>query len=295
MKVPHLVQYQGSKRNLAPEILKYMPKHFNRLVEPFSGTAAITMACASKKIAEEYIINDLNKPLIDLFKIVIEQPEFSSKRYDEIWDEQHSNSIEHYYQTREKFNLTKDPLMFLYLLARCAKGAVRYNSDGLFNQSPDKRRKGTNPQIMTRNIFDVSVLLKNKSKLYSLDYKTLLEMAMPEDIIYMDPPYQGVCGERDSRYFSGIDHNEFVLELEKLIKRGISFIVSYDGKCGNKAYGKEIPIDMGLEHIHLNAGRSSQATLLGKDSITFESLYITKDLLKNKESAPKWRINNELF
>lgn len=295
MKVPHLVQYQGSKRNLAPEILQYIPTHLNRLVEPFSGTAAITMACASKKIAEEYIINDLNKPLIDLFKIVIEQPEFSSKRYEEIWGEQHFNSIEHYYQTREKFNLTKDPLMFLYLLARCAKGAVRYNSDGLFNQSPDKRRKGTNPQIMTRNIFDISVLLKNKSKLYSLDYKTLLEMAMPGDIIYMDPPYQGVCGERDSRYFSGIEHNEFVLELEKLIKRGISFIVSYDGKCGNKTYGKEIPIDLGLEHIHLNAGRSSQATLLGKDSITFESLYITKDLLINKESAPKWRINNELF
>lgn len=265
-----------------------MPTHFNRLIEPFSGTAAITMACASKKIAKEYIINDLNKPLIDLMKIVVEQPEFSSKRYEEIWNEQHSNSIEHYYQTREKFNLTKDPIMFLYVLARCVKGAVRYNSDGLFNQSPDKRRKGTNPKIMTRNIFDISALLKNKSKFYSLDYKTILEMALPGDIVYMDPPYQGVCGEKDSRYFTGIEHNEFVLELEKLIKRGISFIVSYDGKCGEKAYGVEIPIELDLEHIHLNAGRSSQATLLGKDSITFESLYITKDLLKNIDSTSKW-------
>lgn len=288
MKVPHLVQYQGSKRNLASEILKYMPTHFNRLIEPFSGTAAITMACASKKLAKEYIINDLNKPLIDLLRIVVEQPEFSSKRYEEIWNEQHSNSIEHYYQTREKFNLTKDPIMFLYLLARCVKGAVRYNSDGLFNQSPDKRRNGTNPKLMRKNIFDISGILKEKSKFYSLDYKTILEIALPGDIVYMDPPYQGVCGERDSRYFSGIEHNEFVLELEKLIKRGISFIVSYDGKCGEKAYGEEIPIDLGLEHIHLNAGRSSQATLLGKNSITFESLYITKDLLKNKDSTSNW-------
>lgn len=39
-KVPHIVQYQGSKRILAPQILQYMPNRFNRLIEPFSGMAA---------------------------------------------------------------------------------------------------------------------------------------------------------------------------------------------------------------------------------------------------------------
>jgi DNA adenine methylase len=93
-------------------------------------------------------------------------------------------------------------------------------------------------------------------------------MALPGDIIYMDPPYQGVCGERDSRYFSGIEHEEFIEELERLIGKGISFLASYDGKCGNKVYGNEIPIKAGIRHIELNAGRSSQATLLGKNEIT---------------------------
>ena len=32
--VPHLVQYQGSKRKLANQILRYMPDKFVRLVEP---------------------------------------------------------------------------------------------------------------------------------------------------------------------------------------------------------------------------------------------------------------------
>jgi len=32
--------------------------------------------------------------------------------------------------------------MLLYLLDRCVKGAVRYNKEGWFNQSPDKRRLG---------------------------------------------------------------------------------------------------------------------------------------------------------
>lgn len=35
MKVPHLVQYQGSKRIMAPEIIKYFPITFDRLIEPF--------------------------------------------------------------------------------------------------------------------------------------------------------------------------------------------------------------------------------------------------------------------
>ena len=280
-KIPHLVQYQGSKRNLASEILKYLPNSFGRLIEPFAGSAAITIACASESKADEYIINDLNKPLIELLKLVIEKPEYTAKKYRKIWTGQEKDSIEHYYQIREKFNLMKDPICFLYLLARCVKGSVRYNNEGLFNQSPDKRRKGTSPSQMEKNIYDISSLLKEKKiDFFSLDYKDIFLMALPGDVIYMDPPYQGVCGESDSRYFSGIEHDEFVEELEKLVKRSISFIVSYDGKCGNKEYGKKIPINKSIKHIILSAGRSSQATLLGKNEITYESLYISNDLYK---------------
>jgi DNA adenine methylase len=158
---------------------------------------------------------------------------------------------------------------------------VRYNADGYFNQSPDKRRKGTRPSTMEKNIFDISSLLKGKVEFYSVDYKSIIEMTLPGDIVYMDPPYQGVCGERDSRYYSGINHDEFIEVLKKLIENNISFIVSYDGKCGNKNYGKEIKINDGIKHIHLNAGRSTQATFLGKNDITYESLYVSSNLIKS--------------
>ena len=294
-KAPHLVQYQGSKRNLAAMILEYMPSKYNRLIEPFSGTAAITMACAARNMANEYIINDLNKPLIELLKLVVTNPEYVAARYNEIWNKQFDDSIEHYYQERENFNLTKDPVVFLYLLARCVKGAVRYNSDGFFNQSPDKRRHGTQPNTMQKNIYDVSYILKDKTTFLSLDYKTILDMSMPGDIVYMDPPYQGVCGEKDSRYFSGISHNEFVDELRKLSLRKVSYIVSYDGKLGDKNYGEEIPLNFGLQHVYLDAGRSSQATLLGRDETTLESLYLTSDLYNLHQPQQKRETENGLF
>ena len=73
--VPHIVQYQGSKRILAPQILQYMPRRFSRLVEPFAGMAAITIANAVQGRADEYVVNDLNKPLVEVLRSAIETPD----------------------------------------------------------------------------------------------------------------------------------------------------------------------------------------------------------------------------
>jgi DNA adenine methylase len=97
------VQYQGSKRNLAPKILSFFPNAFGRLIEPFAGSAAITIACASENKTEHFLINDLNKPLVDLLKYVIENPEYVTKKYREIWSDQKYDSIEHYYKKRKKY------------------------------------------------------------------------------------------------------------------------------------------------------------------------------------------------
>jgi hypothetical protein len=40
MTFPQPFQYQGSKRALAPLILRYLPADMTRLVEPFCGSAA---------------------------------------------------------------------------------------------------------------------------------------------------------------------------------------------------------------------------------------------------------------
>jgi DNA adenine methylase len=278
VNLPHFIQYQGSKRNLAKYILQFFPKHINRLVEPFAGTAAISVATSASQITRSFWLNDLNRPLIELLELSIEKPDEIADFYLELWNEQHTNSVAHYFEIRSKFNEANDPKLFLYLLARCVKGSVRYNSEGLFNQSLDKRRKGTRPETMRKNIAGVSSLLKGKCKFTSLDYREVLEQAQEGDFIYMDPPYQGVCGNRDSRYLSGIDFDDFVLALERLNRKGSAFAISYDGKLGDKAFGKVLPKSLNLERIEIEVGRSSQSTLLGKEETTIESLYLSPGL-----------------
>lgn len=279
MKIPHLVQYQGSKRSLAAQIIRFFPNSFNRLIEPFSGIATISVACAFHNYTQKFLINDLNPALSNLLKLVINEPESVHTKYEKIWNGHHT-STEHYNKMRDAFNKSGDPVVFLYLLARCVKGSVRYNGAGEFNQSPDKRRLGTSPNKMKVNIFSISSLLKNKCTFMSVDYKKILSLAKPGDLVYMDPPYQGVCGNKDSRYYAGINFDEFVKELDVLNKKKINYVISYDGKCGNKSYGEKLPKFLELEHVLLNAGRSSQATLLGRDHETLESLYISPQLFK---------------
>lgn len=284
--LPHPIQYQGSKRNLAPVILRYFPNGINRLIEPFAGSAAISIAAAAQGLAKRFWINDLNQPLTELLKRVSEQPEALAAFYEQLWNQQHPDSINHYYQVRDEFNRTRDPRLFLYLLARCVKGSVRYNSDGLLNQSPDKRRQGTRPETMRKNIMGVASLLQGKADFTSLDYRNVLKMAEPGDLVYMDPPYQGVCGNRDARYYSGISHDGFVDALQELTAKEILFIVSYDGRRGDKAFGELLPDSLGLTRIEIEAGRSSQSTLLGLSEVTFESLYLSRALTERLDFKP---------
>lgn len=286
MIVPQPFQYQGSKRALAPRILHYLPVKFRRLVDPFAGSAAMTLACAARMRAERYWINDLNKPLAELLNLMINRPEELADAYAELWKGEAEDALEHFYTVREKFNRTQEPSLFLYLLARCIKGAVRYNSEGMFNQSPDKRRLGTRPETMRQNIIAVSMLLRRKAIVTSHDFRDVLAAAEADDVIYMDPPYQGTSGERDSRYLAGLSFHDFVVALDGLNERRLRYAISYDGRTGEKSYGESLPAYLQLTHVELEAGRSTQSTLLGREEQTIESLYISPALALEMGSVP---------
>lgn len=278
MKIPHPIPYQGSKRNLAAEILRFFPEKIDRLIEPFAGSAAITIASAYYFKADKFIVNDINEPLINLWDKIVNEPQTIIRDYHHLWNSQLGHEEEYYYQVRDNFNQTKDPKYLLFLLAKCVKAAVRYNAEGNFNQSPDKRRKGRLPENMRFDILNVSNLLKGKVSFYSCDYEKILDMATETDLVYMDPPYQGTAKNGGFRYMEDLNHENFVISLFKLNKRNIPFILSYDGRTDNKTYGEELPKKLKLRKIEIDAGRSSIATLHSRNERTYEAVYISDNL-----------------
>ena len=287
MGVPHPIPYQGSKRGLADKIIAYLPKDTRQLIEPFAGSAAISLAAARGHKAKRWVINDANAPLIALWERIIEQPQEIAAQYRQLWEEQRGREQEYYYLVREKFNQTQEPHYLLYLLARCVKASVRYNAQGEFNQSPDNRRCGTQPSTMQQNIEGASYLLRGRTRLMQGDYRATFAEAEAEDVIYMDPPYQGVCGKRNPRYSNHLVFEEFVDALHSLNQHGLSYIVSYDGRTGDTSYGIPLPASLKLKHLEVKAGRSSQATLLGRTDQTYESLYLSEALAARLKPRPE--------
>jgi DNA adenine methylase len=129
-------------------------------------------------------------------------------------------------------------------------------------------------------------LLRGKAVVSCRDYKEVLAHATPTDVVYMDPPYQGVCNTRDHRYSDAVPFDQFVRALDALSQRGVPYIVSYDGRTGQKVHGRWLPETLRLTRLEIRVGRSTQATLLGRDDETFESLYLSADLLAKLGGLP---------
>ncbi|MBI5763744.1 MAG: DNA adenine methylase [Planctomycetes bacterium] len=292
MKIPHPIPYQGSKRWLAATICELIPPNTNRLFEPFAGSAAVTLAAAARGSAERFVLNDVHAPLMELWRAISERPAELADQYERLWNDQRGREQLFFNEVRAEFNKSHDPAYFLYLLARCVKAAIRYNTKGEFNNSPDNRRLGANPATMRRNILEAARLLRDKTQIRCGDYLESLKDAREEDVIFMDPPYQGVSKERDARYVRGLAFDDFCEGLKQLAHRKLSFIISYDGRTGDREHGKLLPASLGLERIEVLAGRSTQETLLGRRSETYESIYLSSSLLARLDSTPRTAFEN---
>ncbi len=103
--------------------------------------------------------------------------------------------------------------------------------------------------------------------------------------MYMDPPWQGTTYGTDKRYHAGVHRERIVDTLHDLDERGVPYVLSYDGRCGERTYGEPLPDTIDALRIELHAGRSSQSTLAGRSERTVESLYVSRSIAATPTAA----------
>lgn len=280
MTVPHPIPYQGSKRKLASAIDRYLPESVDTFYEPFAGSAAMTIYAAFHRRASRYVISDSLEPMVKLLQAIVEDPESTAAKYGELWRGQASDDAQYFYRVRDRFNEHGNHVDLLYLICRCVKNAVRFNSAGGFSQSVDKRRLGMRPDKMRKAMLGVHFLLRGRTMFRVGDWLETTKDAGVDDFVYMDPPYLGTSVGPDRRYHRQMTQKQLVDGLMDMRTRGLSFALSYDGTTGGRSYGPPLPESIGLVQIMLNAGISSQSTLAGRREETVESLYLTPGLAK---------------
>ncbi len=110
--VPQPFPYQGSKRQLAKKIVACIPAGTKRLVEPFAGSAAVTLATAHLGRATRFLLNDAHEPLIELWKKIVQEPGELAQRYRSLWLAQVGQERKYYDWVRDQFNQVNSPSNF---------------------------------------------------------------------------------------------------------------------------------------------------------------------------------------
>lgn len=258
-----IVKWVGGKRQLMFELLKNMPKSYNRYFEPFIGGGALFFELQP----EQAYISDMNEELINLYSVVRDNV------YGLIDDlSKHEVSKEYFLEIRNidrtekyaEFSDVERASRFIYLNRTCFNGMYRVNSQGQFNV-PFGHYK--NPRIIDENnLLNCSELLK-KTEIKCADFSEILTNVKKGDFVYFDPPYVPL---NETSSFTSYTKDGFDIDMQfklrdvcdELDSMGIKFMLSNsDTKLVNELYANyEIKKVFASRQINANADGRGKIT-----------------------------------
>ena len=197
------VKSQGIKTKLVPWIKSIIPDDFDgRWFEPFMGTGVVAFNLSPPKA----VLCDTNPHLINLYRSI--QNDIIRPSTAKLFLEREGALLlekgeSYYYEVRNRFNDTHNPLDFLFLNRSCFNGMIRFNRRGEFNvpfcRKPQRFAQAYITKIVNQ-LTNVYFLLQSKDfEFICQDFHATIAMATSSDIIYCDPPYIG----RYADYFNG--------------------------------------------------------------------------------------------
>lgn len=279
-----IIKWSGSKRSQADEIIKYFPDKIDTYYEPFCGGASMMRRLLDSDIDVKHIVcSDLNKDLIETWKLIEGQPDRLLEKYTQFWTELNSKETidekrKYFERKRFEYNMTHDPYIFFFIMRTCTNGMPRYNKKGEFNNSYHLSRGGITPDNLRPIIEEWFKKLHSKDiEFVNCSYEKIFERCTENDFLYLDPPYMGV--KKNQMYFGEIDFESFFNNLEQLNNKGIRYVLSFDGKSGEKDNTYNVPKNCYINHIYIKSGNSSFKRVIGnnKHAIVYESLYYNYD------------------
>ncbi|MCI8362963.1 Dam family site-specific DNA-(adenine-N6)-methyltransferase [Lachnospiraceae bacterium WCA-9-b2] len=261
-----VIKWSGSKRSQADMIKTFLPENYGTYFEPFLGGGSILYAITPLNA----VCGDICTPLIDLWNEIKNHPDELAEAYKVRWSRLQEEGYPVYYEIRDVFNREHKPEDLLFLSRTCVNGLIRFNANGEFNNSLHHTRPGIAPNSLEKIIKDWSKHIQN-TKFVAQQYFETTSEAKEGDLIYLDPPYFHTKG----RYYGSIDYKTFLTYLESLNRKGIKYMLSFDGIRGEDNYTVDLPKDLYKRHEFIPSGNSSFKKVMNKQNLqVFESLYL---------------------
>ncbi|MCP1772055.1 DNA adenine methylase [Neisseria perflava] len=179
------LKWAGGKSKLAAFIESHLPDtKRQRLVEPFAGSAAVSLALEF----EAYLLNDINEDLINLYQILKSEKQ-SFIDYARSFFTPDNNQELRFYELREQFNNSENTIersaLFIYLNRHAFNGLCRYNSKGGFNVPFGRYRQPYFP------LQEMSLFIEKSDRMHFIhgDFQSVFQQIDIADTVYCDPPY----------------------------------------------------------------------------------------------------------
>lgn len=202
------VKWAGGKRQLLPEIHRYIPWDFDVYYEPFVGAGAVLFDLQPAHA----VINDVNNELVNTYRVIKDSVDDLIQALSK-----HKNDKEYYYAIRnvdrttdyEQWSSVERAARLIFVNKTCFNGLFRTNLSGHWNVPFGHY---TNPKIVDEDGLRVisQYLNKNNVTLLNTDFEDALVSATSADFVYLDPPYDpvSVTSSFTSYYRGGFNRNE---------------------------------------------------------------------------------------
>lgn len=245
MKISPIIGYYGCKRRLLDKgLLDKFPKGIDTFYDIFAGSASVALNVD----ANNYVINDINSHVYDLYKMfkeetadtIIEHIEHLINSFDlnktdcNCDDKDRDKYNTKYLKLREYANETNNILDFYTLTFYAFNNLFRFNSEGKFNNSFGKRFFREEHKRFIED--GCNFFSQNNVKIENLDFRKInIFKITSNDFVYLDPPYFG-CRANYNERNGWLINSENSLHgfCDKLDKQGIKFAMSNIAKVAGQ-------------------------------------------------------------
>ena len=220
------IKCQGIKTKLVQHIKSAIPHSIKgKWIEPFCGSCVVALNIKPKRA----LLVDKNIHIINFYKMVqtgeIDGETVVCYLHEKGKQLEKKGEII-YYETREYFNKTHDPLAFIFLNRSCFNGVMRFNNKGEYNVPFCRNIYRFNEAYLSKirnQIENFAKVIKDLEwEFRCTDYCEAFSSAESRDIIYADPPYAG----RNSTYYSSWDEKDELELIKRLKSSPCSFLLS---------------------------------------------------------------------
>lgn len=266
---PYL-KWAGGKRQLLPEIRKYIPYKIKNYTyyEPFVGAGALFFDLQPTKA----IINDFNTQLVLTYRVIRDQID---ELINELKVHQESNSEEYFYKirsqdrNRDEFNDLSEiakAARLIFLNKTCYNGLYRVNSQGLFNVPYGRYKKPAVCEEHTlRAIHDY--LNRNEINIFNCDFAESVCSADSRSFVYFDPPYYS----SDNTNFTGYQAIGFGERDQIRLKDTYTALTEKGVKCllsnSDTEFIRDLFKDSRFDIITLQAKRTINSNSAGRGEV----------------------------